>query len=409
MELLIWNRLSSNFWMTALDEATSEDYLEWNIHTDVVIEGLDFAFSKATQNNVLAEILIRMLCEDDNIWTRACLTDTMTEELNGWALRDVEKLHSTFKEVDWAALAASSTLPDITSIDVPASIKHFNPRFSQSIAAILAAKQPAEKLNRMAEHVRQFGIGSDSDCTAFRWENEKLIGIRNPDDISFDDLQHIDFQKEVLIENTHDFLAGNKANNVLLCGSMGSGKSSSVKAVLNAFKDKGLHAVEVMRNGFSQLPELLIQLEKRGGHYIVFIDDLSFDNNDEAYTSLKIALDGHLARPSRRILFYATSNRRNLVRDVWGDRAQSEEVSMNDTLNEKHSLAERFGIKLFFGEYSQQEYFDMIAHSLRSFDLAFDEAAKAEAILWERTYHTRSGRTAANFVKHYVARMGENA
>ena len=401
-DLILWNALATDPWITQLIAASQEDR---SAYLQMLTLGLPYAYSRAHQSNILGEMLLRRLCEDVNIWTRACLEHTLTEQLDRWALRELEGIWLGWYQQDWPAMSANWHVPDLTHIDLPTAHPMQNQPFEQSITHMLQAEDAAQLLAHMKTHIERFGVGENSDCVAFEWRENALQGLPQVDEIDFSQLQHIEFQRDILLENTRNFLAGRHANNVLLCGHMGSGKSSSVKALLAHFAAGGLRVVELAHSGFASLPVLMQELNVRGGYYIIFIDDLSFDANDPSYTQLKIALDGHLARPSQRILFHATSNRRNIVRDNWGDRRESDDVHANDTLNEKHSLAERFGIKLYFGSYSQQEYLDMIAQALEAMDIPFDKSVQAEAILWERTYHARSGRTAANFVKHYLAKQ----
>lgn len=197
-------------------------------------------------------------------------------------------------------------------------------------------------------YYNDYGYGAMLDNGAFAWngELECLTGTKNYSDMTFDKLYGYEHQKEELLRNTEAFLKGKPANNVLLFGDRGTGKSSSIKALGNAFFEQGLRMVEVKRHDFAQLPKVMQELGRWGKKFIVVLDDLSFEEFEVEYKALKSILDGGLEVKPDNVLFYATSNRRNIIKEVWQDQNMSE-LHSRDSINEKISLADRFGIKLF--------------------------------------------------------------
>lgn len=380
-------------------------------HLRAAVTGLlDFAQHRALTTRPLREYILRRFLEQDNVYTRAFSKphEDMHPLLYATASAEVRAMWEEYLSVKWSALLNEIALGSIDHTPSPSALARSGgclPAYAASLEALLACPDHDALHLAMIEHLRRFGAGKDPGHRAYNWKGEALVGIDVPDLVHFDDLLEIDYQKEVLLRNTADFLAGRPANNVLLCGSMGSGKTSCIKALMRAFEEQNLRIVAVQRSELHSLDALLAHLARMSSRYLVFLDDLSFDEDDNAYSQLKIALDGDLSRPPENVLFYATSNRRNIVREGWQERA-GDEVHVGDAQAEKQSLSERFGIKLFFGRYGQGEYFAMIAHGLARHGLDFDDEARARAIEWERSYHARSGRSAANFIRHYA---GEKA
>lgn len=252
------------------------------------------------------------------------------------------------------------------------------------------------------------------DGVAWRWRREGGVGrlraIRQFSTISLDDLQHIEFQRAELERNTRQFLAGLPANNALLWGPRGTGKSSLVKAIFNAHVSAGLRVVEVDRHDLMDLPEIAELLADRPGHYIVFCDDLAFDEHDSTYRALKTVLDGSLAAAPANLLIYATSNRRHLVperlRDNQDAQAIEGEIHQSEAVEEKISLSERFGLWLSFHPYDQQRYLDIVDHWLAGFGVpgTVDPETQRAALQWALLHGSRSGRSAFQFAKDWAGR-----
>lgn len=255
------------------------------------------------------------------------------------------------------------------------------------------------------------------NAKAFRWQRrQSLLGnlgflkpIWHLSDISFDDLQAIDRQKQQILSNTKHFVAGKPANNVLLTGARGTGKSSLIKACLNQFYSEGLRLVEVDKEHLSDLQDLTEILAGRPEKFIVFCDDLSFEDGEAGYKALKSALDGSLSAQVENVLIYATSNRRHLLPEYMKDNegyqhSSDGEIHPGEVVEEKISLSERFGLWVSFYPPKQDEYLEIVAHWLAHFglDSAAIANAKPEALVWALERGSRSGRVAWQFARHFA-------
>ncbi|HEX8963433.1 MAG TPA: ATP-binding protein, partial [Rhodocyclaceae bacterium] len=226
-----------------------------------------------------------------------------------------------------------------------------------------------------------------------------------------DDLVGIDEQKQRLEQNTRQFVQGRSANNVLLTGARGTGKSSLVKGALNRFASKGLRLIEVDRNDLVDLPEIVDLVATRPERFVIFCDDLSFEASEPGYKALKSALDGSIAGTPDNLLIYATSNRRHLMPEFMGEnlevqRGDGGEIHPGETTEEKVSLSERFGLWLSFYPFDQDLYLDICTHWLVEFGLTErqSEAARQEALQWALMRGARSGRIAWQFARDYAGR-----
>ncbi len=252
---------------------------------------------------------------------------------------------------------------------------------------------------------------------AFKWQHrQSILGsvgflkpIKHLSPMSFDDLQGIERQKESILNNTAHFVAGKPANNVLLTGARGTGKSSLIKACLNHFEKDGLRLIEVDKEHLSDLQDLTELLATRPERFIVYCDDLSFEEGEAGYKALKSALDGSLSAQVDNVLIYATSNRRHLLPEYMTDnesyRHMSDgEIHPGEVVEEKISLSERFGLWVSFYPPRQDEYLDIVAHWLAHFGVAPNAiaAAKPEALVWALERGSRSGRVAWQFARHYA-------
>ncbi len=244
-----------------------------------------------------------------------------------------------------AALEDLNALWDVFSKNILGnyipSMKHkiFFEEYQSSLKTAVSSGSPAEMLENLINHYSAFGSGKNAKYTAFKWQNV-MTGIGQPDDISLDRLFCLDSQKEILTENTSLFLRGLPANNALLYGTSGSGKSAMVKALLNKYYNQGLRLVEIPKEKLEELPQLVDCIKNKRLKYIVFMDDLSFETDDIGYKKLKVILDGRIERQPQNILFYATSNRFHIINETWKDR-EGDEVHFRDTMSEKLSLSER--------------------------------------------------------------------
>lgn len=254
---------------------------------------------------------------------------------------------------------------------------------------------------------------------AFRWRKSNQRGwlqpVKHPHPIRLEDLQGIGDQKSRIVANTRQFVAGQPANNALITGSRGSGKSSLVKAVLNEYSTQGLRLIEVDKNDLTDLPDIVDLVEGRPERFIIFCDDLSFEANETAYKALKSVLDGSVAAAPDNVLIYATSNRRHLMPEYFSENLETsrvdDEIHPGEAIEEKISLSDRFGLWLSFYPCDQEHYLAIVAHWLRTFGV--DEAAIAgcerEALNWALGRGSRSGRVAWQFAKDWAGSHGKGA
>lgn len=249
------------------------------------------------------------------------------------------------------------------------------------------------------------------DALAFRWEPaapSRLKAIKHAQLISFAELKNLERQAALIDRNTAHFVAGKVANHVLLTGARGTGKSSLVKACLQAYQAQGLRLIELDRAHLQDLPDLIELVANRPERFIVFCDDLSFDEGDSAYKGLKSALDGSVGGPGDNVLIYATSNRRHLLAQRSEDnlsvvRSESGELHPGETIEERVSLSERFGLWIGFYPFSQDQYLEAVAHWLKVYaNVSLTEHSRQAAINWATQRGSRSGRVAMQFARDYA-------
>jgi len=265
------------------------------------------------------------------------------------------------------------------------------------VEAVLPAKAPAP----------------DWSASAFRWRTQVngqgyLQAVKHPHRISLDALKNIETQKASIVRNTAQFVAGREANNVLLTGARGTGKSTLIKAVWTEFAEQGLKIIEVDKTDLLHLADIVDLVGERPERFIIFCDDLSFEEGEISYKALKSVLDGSISAPSANMLFYATSNRRHLLpqkmRENLDVSYEDGEVRPNDAIEEKVSLSERFGLWLSFYPFSQDDYLAAANYWVKQLGGEWNEQNEAAALLWHRTRGARSGRVAWQFAKDFVGR-----
>jgi predicted AAA+ superfamily ATPase len=254
-------------------------------------------------------------------------------------------------------------------------------------------------------------------ATAVRWRRRPggtsyLQPVLHASSIAFDDLQHVEAQKRAIEQNTRQFVSHRPANNVLLTGARGTGKSSLIKACLNGFAGQGLRLIEVDKADLADLPDIVDLVASRPERFVIFCDDLSFEEGEAGYKALKVALDGSIATPSDNVLIYATSNRRHLMPEKMSDNAgykhgEDGDLHPGETVEEKISLSERFGLWLSFYPFRQDDYLGIVAHWLASFGCTPQqiEAARPLALQWALGRGSRSGRVAWQFAKDYAGKL----
>ena len=279
----------------------------------------------------------------------------------------------------------------------------------QRLSEALANVQNAEAFYELVtDFYKAYGVGKLGLNKAFRLAQQgngaELVPIANTDAIAFEDLVGYERQKQALRENTEAFVAGRPANNVLLFGDSGTGKSSSIKALINAYYDQGLRLIEIYKHQFQALSEVIAQIKSRNYRFIIYMDDLSFEEFETEYKYLKAIIEGGLEVRPDNILIYATSNRRHLINETWKDRndvTNEEGIYKSDTMQEKLSLVNRFGCTIYYGQPDQKEYFEIVKELAQREGLAIPEdELLLEAKRFELHHGGISGRTARQFINY---------
>ena len=292
----------------------------------------------------------------------------------------------------------------------------FNRRIRDRIVDLAVLLEQSEDENEFQSHMAAFygeyGVGKFGLNKAFRIiekeEEHKVIidPIINVEHIYFKDIVGYEMQKKKLIENTVAFISGKEANNVLLFGDAGTGKSSSVKAILNEYYGQGLRMIEVYKHQFKALSEVLEQIKDRNYKFIIYMDDLSFEEYELEYKYLKAILEGGLGKRPKNVLIYATSNRRHLIREKFSDKRElDDDLHNNDTVQEKLSLAARFGVTIYYGSPDKFQFQGIVKALAEKYHLDMpEEELLLEANKWEISHGGLSGRTASQFITHLLGR-----
>ena len=294
--------------------------------------------------------------------------------------------------------------------DYEPTVKNVSAAFKTLEENLLTAKTVEEKADAFIEYYRTYGSGDMADYRAFRWNNsdEELVGIKYFEAMSLDELIGYEQQKQQLKDNTLAFVEGKPANNVLLVGARGTGKSSGVKAVVNSFFDKGLRLVQLTKDQLIALPIIMERLRTYSSKkFIIFLDDLSFEEFEVEYKYLKSAIEGGASAKPENVLIYATSNRRHLIKESYKNRGvDDDDMHRNDTLNETISLSDRFGLIINYLSPNQQEYLDIVDGLLRQHGVVLDkEELRIKAGAWAQEHSGRSGRIAQQFVTYYLGQI----
>ena len=287
----------------------------------------------------------------------------------------------------------------------------------QSLSRRLAAAQTDEEFfDGVTTFYKDYGVGMFGLNKAFRIGNNpdgsvKFMAINNMDRVMLSDLVGYEIQKKKLVENTEAFVEGRRANNVLLFGDSGTGKSTSIKAIVNQYYDDGLRMIEIYKHQFKDLSNVIAQIKNRNYRFIIYMDDLSFEEFEIEYKFLKAVIEGGVETKPENILIYATSNRRHLIKETWNDRNDMENsngLHRSDTMEEKLSLVNRFGCQICYSKPSQQEYFEIVIQLAKRSGLEMsDDELRSEANKWELSHGGISGRTAQQFVNYCLGMKGE--
>ena len=294
----------------------------------------------------------------------------------------------------------------------------YNKNVSEKVRAVSRRIEDAADENEIFDIVtgfyKAYGVGMFGLNKAFRIrhleDGVEFIPINNTEQVLLSDLVGYEIQKKKLIDNTEAFVKGLPANNVLLFGDSGTGKSTSIKAILNEYYDRGLRMIEIYKHEFRDLNAVISRIKNRNYRFVIFMDDLSFEEFETEYKYLKAVIEGGMETKPDNVLIYATSNRRHIIRESWGDRSdveQSEGMHRSDTMQEKLSLVARFGVTISYSRPSQKEYFKIVTELAKRYPevTLSEEELCAEANKWELSHGGISGRTAQQFI-NYIAGRG---
>lgn len=357
-----------------------------------------FLYHLHASGNSFRRHLLHLVLHDDNPFSRAAEMSTgndINPALRAAASQDLQWLHRLY-ELNFSRLLQGAGL----NISL---LEGFPEQEGQSgYKVILDGSQDVEAgVDLLTSYYSRYSRGICSLYRAFRWDSQEVLtGLACPDPIGMDELIGYQYQKDTLLTNTRHFLAGLPANNVLLYGSRGTGKSSMVKALLQEPGSEKLALVEVSREGLASLSKLVARLRGYSLRFILYIDDLSFEDYETEYKGLKAILEGSLEARPDNVLIYATSNRRHLVKEFFSDRSSlDEEIHARDTMEEKLSLADRFGLVITFPTPAKQLYLDMVESMVGKRGLVIERGElQRRALEWERSHNGPSGRTARQFV-----------
>lgn len=380
----------------------------------LLIVATDFGFDHNLWHNYLTFFLVT----NENPFSITCEKVGANEgSVNHFAKNDFKVFKNLF-DFDFSKIERKLDIDCFSQISNYKAIGKkelmYNKNVSEKIIALSAKLEKSineeEFFDCITEFYKEYGVGMFGLNKAFRIQSKsdgklegiEFIPINNMDKVMLNDLIGYEIQKRKLVDNTKAFVEGKKANNVLLFGDSGTGKSTSIKAIVNEFYPQGLRMIEIYKHQFKDLSNVIAQIKNRNYKFVIYMDDLSFEEFEIEYKFLKAVIEGGVETKPDNVLIYATSNRRHLIKETWGDRNDVEVdngMHRSDTMEEKLSLVNRFGVTINYSKPSQKEYFNIVielAHR-QGIDMS-DEELKAEANKWELSHGGISGRTAQQFI-----------
>ncbi len=387
---------------------------------NIVRKILDISTSYAFDENLWTSYLTYYLISSENSFSASCERRGAIEgSVNSFAKHDFEifiKLFSfDFGEIEKALdIDCFSSLCDYTAVEKPSLM--YNPNVMKRVRELRVqlenVKDADEFFEAVSEFYKAYGAGIFGVNRAFRISDREDVlefePVKNMDDVVLEDLVGYEVQKQKLLENTRAFVEGKPANNVLLYGDRGTGKSTSIKAIANRFWPDGLRVIQVYRHQMKMLSRIISAIRTRNYRFIIYMDDLSFEDFETEYKYLKAVIEGGLESKAENILIYATSNRRHLIKETWDDRNDMEhtgELHRGDSMEEKLSLADRFGVQIYYGKPSKDEFYKIIDELAASEGVALDsEQLRREANAWQIRHGDVSGRCARQFVDYIKGR-----
>lgn len=383
---------------------------------------LDLATSYGFDTNLWHNYLAFVLITNENSFSMTCEKVGANDgTVNTFAKSDFKVFKNLF-DYDFSTIEKELGIDCFSVITNYKAIgkkeQMYNKNVSDKVQKISRAIEEAadedDIFNIVTEFYKAYGVGMFGLNKAFRIardENNKLkfIPINNTEDVRLDDLIGYEIQKQKIVDNTEAFVDGKKANNALLFGDSGTGKSTTIKAIVNEYYDRGLRTIEIYKHQFKDLSEVISLVKNRNYKFVIYMDDLSFEDFEIEYKYLKAVIEGGLEIKPDNVLIYATSNRRHLIKESWNDRSDVENrngMHTSDTIQEKLSLVNRFGVTINYSRPSQKEYFDIVVKLARRSGIDMDEKElTAEANKWELSHGGISGRTAQQFIYYLLGKQ----
>ncbi|MGI6499857.1 MAG: ATP-binding protein [Anaerostipes sp.] len=400
------------------ENITSKSELRLRVYQEVkrILEvATEFGFDKNLWHNYLTFLIIT----NENPFSITCEKVGANDgSVNYFAKNDFSAFRELF-EYDFSHIEKALDTDCFTRISNYKAIGKSELMYNHNVS------EKVQVLSEQLEHIanehdffecvtnfyKAYGVGMFGLNKAFRLKESnsndvEIIPINNMDKVMLDDLIGYEIQKKKLVDNTKAFVDGKKANNVLLFGDSGTGKSTSIKAIVNEFYEDGLRMIEIYKHQFKDLSNVISQIKNRNYKFIIYMDDLSFEEFEVEYKFLKAVIEGGVETRPDNILIYATSNRRHLIKETWKDRDDVENtngIHKSDTMEEKLSLANRFGVTINYSKPSQKEYFHIVIELAKKAGITMsEEDLRKEANKWELSHGGISGRTAQQFVNYVL-------
>lgn len=426
-KLILYRNLGENSILRRLSEIfkrfDSCHYRSEELITDIYREVkaiLDLATTYGFDKNLWHNYLTFVLVTNENSFSLTCEKVGANDgTVNHFARNDFQAFmnlfHYDFRPIEETlGIDCFSTLLEYKA--VVKQERMYNKNVSEKVRALSDELAAAENVEQFFDAVvtfyKKYGVGMFGLNKAFRIVEKNgepdFVPINNLDKVVLDDLTGYEIQKKKLIDNTEAFVNGREANNCLLYGDAGTGKSTSIKAILNEYYDRGLRMIEIYKHQFKYLSQVISHVKNRNYRFVIYMDDLSFEEFEIEYKYLKAVIEGGMETRPDNVLIYATSNRRHLIRETWNDRSDmDQELHRSDTMQEKLSLVYRFGITINFSKPSQKEYFEIVRNLAKKYPqiTLSDEELCAQANKWELSHGGTSGRTAQQFISYLAGQM----
>lgn len=421
-ELILYRNFQETIFYDMADVANN--YLNEDCDREALIDKLyqcineivTIARDHGFNGNLWHGYLTYLLTTNENAFSMSCEKKGAIEgSINELALHDLRIFKEAY-DVDWDDIEKELGVHFISMIRAFHSPDNLGIIYSQSLreridelnGQLAAAEDVHQMYDVLTGFYKDYGVGKFGLHRAFKiisdGQEPEIAPITRTEKVVLSDIVGYEIQKKKLRDNTEAFIQGKKANNALLYGDSGTGKSTSIKAILNEYYKDGLRMIEIYKHQFKDISNVIAQIKNRNYKYILYMDDLSFEEFEIEYKYLKAIIEGGLETKPDNVVIYATSNRRHLIRETWSDRKQApDDVHGGDSVQEKLSLATRFGESIYYGKPNQKEYLEIARELAKRYDIQMsEELIEQEAVKWELGHGGRSGRTAQQFINHLI-------